>query len=443
LFGFFNRFRREKSTETHGFTKRQMSNWQQARKRQLYIMVGAITVVVAVLGLTGAGVYTQWYLPEYKPLHELAIQVNDAKFNMDYYIKILNIVSQQQSQQSSSSYTTDIYKQTESAITQGQLIKEEAARMGITVSEEEIDEYMAQLSANITEDYRDLVRTTLLTEKLDDEYAAPLVPEYAPQVHLQAMFLEDLPTAEKVMAWLGEGDDFGELAGKLSLDDTTKRRNGELDWHPQNVLAQTLGTAVLGDAAFNADVGLCSAPLYDATKTKAVGYWILKIAERRTTTNAAGTDTPEVHIYGVLLGNQADAEKVRERLNAGEDFVAVAQEASLDNNTKDSGGDFGWLAVSQINTNYTFGEKFNPDELETGVVSAPVTDALEYTAGGYWIYNVVEKADNREISFADITSLKNKILQDWIDGLEKNPNNKVTIYLTDEMYEWAASRIKA
>jgi parvulin-like peptidyl-prolyl isomerase len=450
LFGFFKRGNKSKQVETHGFTKRQLSSWQQAKKRQLYILAGSVAVVVAVLGLTGAGVYTQWYLPEYKPLHEAAIQVNDTTYDMDYYVKILRIVSKQQSQQqSSSNYLNDMFSQTETAITQGQLIKEAAAKMGITVSEEELDTEMQKLGANVTEDHRELVRTTLLTTKLAEQYSTPKVATIANQIHLQAMFLEDKATADKVMTWLKEGDDFNKLAGKLSMDDTTKRRNGELDWHPQDVLNIMLGSPALSSAAFSADIGLVTEPLYDANKTKALGYWVLKIIERRTTSTdtITATDTApgtsEVRVYGILLGNQPDAEAVRARLNAGEDFATVAKEVSLDPNTKDNGGDFGWLGVNNIKTNYTFGEKFNPDDLETGVVSAPLADILEYTPGGYWIYKVIEKEDNREVAFADVTLLGNTILQEWLNGLEKDTNNKVTILLTEEMRQWAAARIRA
>ena len=73
----------------HEMTKRQLSRWQQQKRRQRFILSAGIAVIIAVLGVFGVGVYNQWYIPEYKPLHETVIEVNDTKFDMDYYIKML------------------------------------------------------------------------------------------------------------------------------------------------------------------------------------------------------------------------------------------------------------------------------------------------------------------------------------------------------------------
>ncbi len=73
----------------HELTKRQLSRWQQQKRRQRFILSSGILVIVAVLAVVGIGVYNQWYTPEYKPLHETVIEVNDTKFDMNYYIKML------------------------------------------------------------------------------------------------------------------------------------------------------------------------------------------------------------------------------------------------------------------------------------------------------------------------------------------------------------------
>lgn len=46
----------------------------------------------------------------------------------------------------------------------------------------------------------------------------------------------------------------------------------------------------------------------------------------------------------ILLGNEADAVAVIERLKAGEEFAAVAREGSLDEASKQNGGDLGFIA---------------------------------------------------------------------------------------------------
>ena len=66
-------------------TKRQLSQWQRQRRRQRIILGLGIFIVAAVLGIMGAG----WYISHYQPRHQIVISVNDTKFNMDYYIKML------------------------------------------------------------------------------------------------------------------------------------------------------------------------------------------------------------------------------------------------------------------------------------------------------------------------------------------------------------------
>ena len=67
-------------------TKRQLSRWQQQKKRQRIIAVTGISIIAAVVILVGAG----WYIGQYRPLHQTVITVNDTKFDMNYYIRCLN-----------------------------------------------------------------------------------------------------------------------------------------------------------------------------------------------------------------------------------------------------------------------------------------------------------------------------------------------------------------
>ena len=51
-----------------------------------------------------------------------------------------------------------------------------------------------------------------------------------------AMFLESEAQANEVIARIEAGEDFGELAAELSLDDVTKEAEGDLGWCPLGVL---------------------------------------------------------------------------------------------------------------------------------------------------------------------------------------------------------------
>ncbi|GAG36553.1 unnamed protein product, partial [marine sediment metagenome] len=70
-------------------TRRQLSRWQQQKRRQRIILIVGISIIVAVLAVVGVGVYQGWYVPQYQPLHETVIEVNDTEFDMAYFIEVL------------------------------------------------------------------------------------------------------------------------------------------------------------------------------------------------------------------------------------------------------------------------------------------------------------------------------------------------------------------
>jgi len=86
---------------------------------------------VVVLGVTVGG----WYITQYQPLHETVITVNDTKFDMNYYIKLLKYYGQGQAE-----YIEFMASEVTRAIEQSELIKQGAMKLDITVSDEEVDE---------------------------------------------------------------------------------------------------------------------------------------------------------------------------------------------------------------------------------------------------------------------------------------------------------------
>src|SRR5690606_17588403 len=82
-------------------------------------------------------------------------------------------------------------------------------------------------------------------------------------------------------------------------------------------------------------------------------------------------------------GALAQAEEIRERILAGEDFAALAREFSDDEGTREDGGDLGW-----IDRDYPLVPEFMDAlfKLEVGTVSEPVR-----TAFGYHLIQATEK----------------------------------------------------
>lgn len=101
----------------------------------------------------------------------------------------------------------------------------------------------------------------------------------------------------------------------------------------------------------------------------------------------ADVTVPQVRARHILVETEAEAQQVVQRLNAGEDFVALASEVSIDTTTADSGGALGinggWFVRDDLVVPSLFDKAM---ELEPGDYSQPIETAL-----GYHIVQTLEK----------------------------------------------------
>ncbi len=406
-------------------TKRQLSHWQQQKKRQRIILGLGSFVVAVVLVVIGVG----WYIGYYQPMHQVVIRVNNTEFNMNYYIKMLKFYGEGWPVQ----YMDALANEVVVVIERNELVRKGALKLGITVSDKEVDEKLKSYDPPLSKDYRDIARTELLRSKLLDRHFEQEVPVFAEQRHIMAMFLESESQATELRTRVEAGEDFAELAGEFSLDGLSKDKKGDLDWHPEDVLAELLATSIPGEHAFGSEVGVLSQPIYDETKTKSVGYWLVKILDRKQ-------EPEQLHIQAILLGSEKEAQDVRARLEVGEDFTTLAQELSQHNATKESGGDFDWVSPEDVMPGSAFAAWADIFESETGAISEPIRDDTAVTTGGYWLLKVLAKEDNKQISDDDRDLLKARALDEWVFSLWYDPGNEVNSYLDDEMREWAIAK---
>jgi hypothetical protein len=293
----------------------------------------------------------------------------------------------------------------------------------------------------LSKDYRDLVRTQLIAQRLLDEYFEQQVPQFAEQRHIMAMFLESESQVNEVKARLEAGEDFTALAAELSLDATCKEKSGDLGWRPEGALYLLIDSSVLEENAFTCEVGALSQPIYEETKTKAVGYWLIEVVERNEVT-AAETETEaetQATVKVMLLASEQQANEVRARLEAGEDFATLATEFSQHSASKDNGGEFEVTSTGTVSSAFD-AFVFDP-EVELATLSQPIRDEEMNTTGGYWLIKVVAIDDNRQIEKESRDLLKSDALSKWVSGLLDDPDNNVVSYLDDEKKQWAISHI--
>lgn len=408
-------------------TKRQLSHWQQQQKRQRIVFITGIVTIAVVVVLVVAG----WFLGSFLPMQQPVISVNGRVFDAGYYVDMLRITTR--GNPSYASLYTDIVARD---IKQNELIRQAAAQLNITVSNDEIKKKLAESKLDSSEVYRDLVRASLLVEKIREEYIDSKIPQTADQRQIMAVLLETAKQAaearNKLEASANLTGDFAKLAEEQSVDTYSKSKKGDFGWHSRDVLADIFTTQIPLDFAFNAAIGELSQPLRDDDASKTVGYWVIKVVKK-------SAEGDEAELMGMLLGSDEEARNAIQRLNAGEDFSVIAKERSQTGTAQEDGGNLGAIAKGQMTDAV---DKFVFDAATgDGALSAPLRDDTVETRGGYWLIKVVAEQKDRIISTEDRDYLKSKALQEWINLLWSNPLNVIDdSALTAEMKYWAVEQ---
>lgn len=110
----------------------------------------------------------------------------------------------------------------------------------------------------------------------------------------------------------------------------------------------------------------------------------------------------------ILTASEEEAKKVKEKLDAGEDFATLAKEYSTDTATSEQGGDLGLFAKGDMVAEF----EEVAFSLEAGSISAPVK--TEY---GYHIIKVVEKQAAKEANYEDSKAeIKELLFQEEIQA---------------------------
>jgi len=114
----------------------------------------------------------------------------------------------------------------------------------------------------------------------------------------------------------------------------------------------------------------------------------------------------QVHVRHILISTQEEAEEVLRRLQAGEDFAALATTFSLDQSTKDKGGDLGFLPRGIM----------SPEFDAVAFTLAPgETSGVVQSQYGYHIVQVIERDPAREVPPELLPALRQHAFQQWLE----------------------------
>lgn len=411
-------------------THRQLSHFKKQKRRQRIIFISGIVIIAVVILLPLAG----WFSTDFYPLHRTILEVNGAKFNVAEYIDTMKIIRSGQPSTDVSTVANNALQSME----QGEVLKQGAASLNITVSNEEVNTYLKNLKLPQTKSYVDFYRSQLLVQELEANYFGPQVPETADQVHPLMMMLESDQQAAQVRQRLVNGDNFTQLAKEYGQDYYSKNVNqGDFGLHVRDVLKDQVSSAIPLDYAFSAAVGSLSPPLSDNVTSKQSGYWLLKIVDR--------PESGKVDVQALLLSDNVTAADVKARLEAGTASLSdMADQYTQYSLSKDKHGDLGVISESE-NTTYTaaFNDYvFNPTS-PAGIWSQPIHETELWTQGGSWLVKVLEKNVNAKVSDDDKNYIVQQALNNWYSGLTSDPNLKInTDSLTTEIRTWAINRLE-
>ena len=132
------------------------------------------------------------------------------------------------------------------------------------------------------------------------------------------------------------------------------------------------------------------------------------------------TEQPnKMHLAHILVKTEAEAKKVKQRLDSGEDFAKVAKEVSQDTVSKDKGGDLG--TINYNDSGYDADFMAGALALKEGAISAPVKSSF-----GYHIIKCIKK---EEYPVKALSSVKAQIKTQ----LESDKKNSL---VSQKIQEW-------
>ncbi len=116
------------------------------------------------------------------------------------------------------------------------------------------------------------------------------------------------------------------------------------------------------------------------------------------------TSERQIHARHILVETQEEAEAVLERLEAGEDFAALAEELSQDPGSAEEGGDLGWFPRRQMVTEF--------DEAAFSLSPGEISDIVE-TSFGFHIIKVEDVDEDRELEPVTLQQRIEEAYQIW------------------------------
>ena len=164
------------------------------------------------------------------------------------------------------------------------------------------------------------------------------IAQLTPELLVRQIQVGSLEAAETILSRLEEGENFEALVEEKSINQN-KSQGGLMPWRKINEMP-----SVFADAIRNQSLGFVSEPIKTGS-----GFHLLKLEEKRGPLVKFEEQWETRHILLIpsairdVDATKAEAEVLRERILAGEDFALIAEEFSEDPGSGSNGGNLEWL----------------------------------------------------------------------------------------------------
>jgi parvulin-like peptidyl-prolyl isomerase len=398
-------------------SKKHLARLERERIQNRNIIIVSTIILVFVVGLIGYGILDQTVLQGLKPVAKVGSQViTSREFQVQVRYDRMNLINQYNQYQQLAQYfsgdatfqntMTQIENQLSSTTTEGStvlnnlvndiLIRQEAQRRGITVSQAEID-------AELQKGFAYFPNGTLTPT------TTPTVVN-TPTLNPTALFLVTaLPTATTTSTVTPAALSATPTAPATSTPTATAGPSSTPTATSTPYTLKGYQTSVASYLGTVQPYGFTNADLRKLIESSLYRQKVMDAV-----TADLKPQQEQVWARHILVADQATADAIEAQLKTGADFAQLATQKSTDTGSAPNGGDLGWFGKGVMDTTFETAA-FN---LQVGQISQPIK-----TQFGYHIIQVLGH-QLRPLDASSFQTYKQNFFNTWLTNLQ-NANSAI------------------